>query len=246
MFPIYIPSKGRAQNLKTARLLDGLSFDIVVEPQDVKAYRDAGYEQHILALPEDNKGLAYARNWIKEHSKWLGEKYHWQLDDDIKSFLYRADGKPVEHVCSFNALTIVETHVKKYSNIGQAGLNQNSWPPTTDIKINNLPVQAVLNNNAVCASYRDRQPLEDFDYTLQVLSEGWCTMMFDRLRTSCPVTGTNEGGLFETYQNKNKILRSMQAMVKDFPTLSLVQDDKGWHLKKNRIWSTFKQKPKTY
>lgn len=243
MYPIYIPSKGRPE-CKTARLLEGLSFSIVVEPQDLEAYLESGYNP--LVLPYNNRGIGYCRQWIKHVSTTLGYKYHWQLDDDINSFLLRLPGHRVQHVSAETALGHVEQHVNQYFNIGQAGLNQNSWPPGKDkIKINNLPVQAVLNNNACQASYRDRQPIEDLDYTLQVLKEGWCTLMFDWLRTSCPVIGSNAGGLSETYKSQKKIFNSMQAIVKDFPTMSIARDAKGWHLKKNRIFSTFKQQPKT-
>jgi len=124
-------------------------------------------------------------------------------------------------------------------------MNQNSWPPNYDrpIAVNNLPVQAFLVNNNVRAQYRAVEPLEDFDFTLRTLREGWTTLMFDCLRTSCPVIGTNAGGLSEVYKSQDKILKSIQQIVRDFPTMSIDKDSKGWHLKKNRIWSTFKQRP---
>jgi len=241
MFPIYIPSKGRAACLKTAALLnaDCLDYSVVVEPQEAEAYQD----YPILVLPEDNQGLAYSRQFIKFHSKSQGEKWHWQLDDDINRFLLRFPGVPVKHVSASEALGHVEHNVLRYSNVGQAGMNQNSWPSSADIKWNNLPVQAVLNNNATASRYRSLEPFEDLDYTLQVLDEGFCTMLFDRLRTDTPKTGSNEGGLNKVYKNWSHMHRSMSAIIKAFPGLSMNYDAKGWHLKKNRIFSTFKQKP---
>jgi hypothetical protein len=58
MIPIFIPTKARAGNQKTAALLQkiGLQYTLVVEPQEKHLY--AG---HLL---ENNRGLAHSRNYI--------------------------------------------------------------------------------------------------------------------------------------------------------------------------------------
>lgn len=246
MFPIYIPSKGRAHTATTPDLLiaSGLDHFIVVEPgEDEESYKARFGADQILILPKANRGLAYSRNFCAHHSRF--EPYHWQLDDDIRSFMFRDPGSPSRTISAREALELVESIVSKYSNVGQAGLNQNSWPPgPSPTKTNNLPVQCVLNSNDVKAEYRDREPLEDMDFTLQVLSEGWCTIMFDHVRTNCPPIGRNGGGLAETYSDAVKVRRAMEELAASFPTLTVVEDDEGPHLRRNRIWSTFKQKLK--
>lgn len=196
-----------------------------------------------MKLPKDNQGLAYSRQFCKDDSTKAGAKYHWQLDDDIRSFLLRKQGGH-EVLSSHDALSQIEAEVLRYKNIGQAGMNQNSWPPNYDrpIAINNLPVQAFLVNNSVKARFR-LPILNDMDFTMQVLNEGFCTLLFDTLRTNCPPIGTNAGGLNDVYKKQEVILKSMQQIVKDNPSMSIDKDEKGWHLKKNRIWSTFKQRP---
>src|SRR5689334_7989441 len=76
-YPIYIPSKGRADNCLTAKALmrDGVPFLLVVEPQEVEAYCKNFPAENILTLPFSNlgKGSIPARNWIKEHSKKNGD-----------------------------------------------------------------------------------------------------------------------------------------------------------------------------
>jgi len=244
MFPIYIPSKGRAE-LKggTIDTLGGLPFKIVCEPQEYSAYYDRVGPARVIRLPKNNQGLAFSRQFIKQYSTDCGDEYHWQMDDDIRSFLFRKKGGH-EILPAQEALKQVEQEVLRYNNIGQAGMNQNSWPPNCDrpIVVNGLPVQSFLVNNSVKAEFRLRR-LNDMDFTMQILREGWCSLMFDLLRTNCPPIGTNAGGLHDVYQKKEILLESMRQIVKDNPSMSIEQDEKGWHLKKNRIFSTFKQQP---
>ncbi len=85
-YPVYIPSKGRAAQVLTAKCFaaDGVPFRLVVEPQEVEAYAAVWGRSCLLILPENNQGLVYARNWIKAYSIAQGQERHWQFDDDIK------------------------------------------------------------------------------------------------------------------------------------------------------------------
>lgn len=246
MFPIYIPSKGRPDVQPTVALLraSGIPFRIVVEPQDFKAYRKAcGVGVEIEQLRDNNKGLAHSRQCIKVMSILSGDRWHWQIDDDVKCFLRRTPGQPSEKISAAVALGEIEAHVKQFVNIGQAGMNQNSWPPGRNaIKVNNLPVQCVLNRNSVAAEYR-RKIINDMDYTLQVLDEGYVTLMFDHIRAGTPPIGTNAGGLHNVYTDSAEMLKSMREVCKSFPILSITDTGTGWRLNRNRIFSTYKQRP---
>lgn len=239
-FPIYIPSKGRPE-CRTARLLTAINYWIVVEPQDFPAYYEF-WDSKLIKLPNNNCGLWFSRQFIKELSISRGEEWHWQIDDDIRSFLRRSPGKKSETISAETAISEMEGFVAGFSNIGQAGTNQNSWPPTKEVKWNNLPVQCVLNRNSTIARYR-RPILDDMDYTLQVLREGFVTVMFDSIRTNCPAIGTIAGGLSDVYKKQDVIEQQMREMCDDFGTMTIDRDEKGSHLRRNRIWSTFKQRP---
>jgi len=71
-YPIFIPSKGRADKPKTARMFDrdDVPYFMVVQPDQVEAYAEWRDRGCLLVLPEDNMGLVYARNWIKDYSPW--------------------------------------------------------------------------------------------------------------------------------------------------------------------------------
>src|SRR5258708_6433860 len=103
-YPIYIPSKGRADvpdGHSTAAIFmrDRVPFKLVVEDQDYDAYAARFGEDHVLVLPFANlgQGSIPARNWIKDHSIEAGATRHWQFDDNIKAFRrsYRGQRIPI-------------------------------------------------------------------------------------------------------------------------------------------------------
>lgn len=87
-YPVYVPSKGRADVCMTSGFLsrDGVPHFVVVEPQEADAYRaTVGRDPlcTVLELPfrDLGQGSIPARNWIKDHAVAAGADRHWQLDD---------------------------------------------------------------------------------------------------------------------------------------------------------------------
>lgn len=202
-YPVFIPSKGRAEGVLTAKCFstDGVPFKLVVEPQEAESYAKVWGEDKLLILPENNQGLVYSRNWIKSYSIERGDARHWQFDDDIRSCgrLYRG----FRMYCSARlALAIVEDFVERYENVGLASLNDqkflvatkgtqlDSYPP---FYLNHRCYTCFLVLNALPYKYRYRYN-EDTDMTLQVLAGGWCTMLFNTFNMVSPATLTRSGG----------------------------------------------------
>jgi hypothetical protein len=98
-YPIYIISKGRANNSQTAKALDSLGIDykVVIEPVDYNDYIKTIDKAKILQLPFSDlgQGSIPARNWVLEYSISQGEKKHWILDDNINGFGYQKSGRRV-------------------------------------------------------------------------------------------------------------------------------------------------------
>ena len=179
----------------------GIRHTIVIDPEDHDAYsgwilsRGMSKLALIMVLPKDRQGLAYANEFIRQHSIIRGESWHWQINDDIWKFSHRRPKTATVPLSARAAINAMEAEVKKYSNIGLAGPEEDIWPPTAEpIKVNAVPAQAVLINNSVKAFFRKTNGYEDIDFYLQVLSRGFCTMQFDNIRISAPKPGTNKGG----------------------------------------------------
>lgn len=199
-YPIYVPSKARSDKPLTARMFDkaDVPYFMVVQPDQVESYAEWDRRGCLLVLPEDDKGLVYARNWIKEHSIAAGNKRHWQFDDDISRIrhLYRGHRLPCD---AGLALAICEDFVDRYENVAVASLNsdffvvstmgiaQQQWPP---FYRNGRCYTDFLVLNSTPNRWRHRYN-EDTDMSLQVLADGWCTILFNTFLIQTEATKAN-------------------------------------------------------
>ena len=244
-FSIYIPSKGRATTCLTPRLLleNNVPFTLVVEPQDHGSYLKAFPDTPILVLRKNDQAIAYARRCIKNFSTKSGESWHWQFDDDLKSFKHRIDGKNIA-VQPSDILPKIENYVLSYDNIGIAALRHHrwAWSQKTNLSFNNQCASFVLIKNDELR-WRD-DVIEDTDYSMQVLSSGLCTVIFNRFIYEARPTGTAEGGNTELY--KIALLQQGQKLQEYWPGAFQIRDKLlpgGQYIKPSRIWKTFLQRP---
>jgi hypothetical protein len=180
-------------------LRDDVPFKIVVLPEEVELYgREFGHKK-VLALPwtsdpddpvrkefcQERKielgNLIAARNWIKEHSIAGGHERHWQLDDNMPRFYRRY--KTQRMYCEAGiALGLTEDFIDRYENVAIGGLNYTmfvpdgmKYPPFT---INQHVYSCLLILNRVPHLFRLAYN-EDTDLCLQVLADGWCTILMN-------------------------------------------------------------------
>jgi hypothetical protein len=210
-FPLYIPSKGRHEYLMTSKALTAMGVDhfLVVEPQQVDAYRTAvkalGIRATVLELDLsfkdayekcDDLGLTKstgpgpARNFAWEHARAAGHDWHWVMDDNIRAF-YRLNQNLRVKVVTPEFWTAQEDFVLRYSNVAMAGPNyfmfaprKSKFPPF----ITNTRIYSCnLIRNDVGYRWRGRYN-EDTILSLDLLKAGWCTVQFyaflqDKLQT---------------------------------------------------------------
>jgi len=219
-YPIYIPSKGRFDNCLTAKLLkkEGVSFYLVVEEQEHDQYARQFGDESILVLPFSNLGSVIpARNWIKEHATEDGYKRHWQLDDNIRYIKRRWKSRRI-YCDSDIALSAVEDFTDRYENIAIAGLNYEMFLPTVNktppFNLNVHVYSCSLILNSLTNKWRGRYN-EDTDLCLQVLSEGWCTVLINAFLVFKIATMKMSGGnTDELYQDDGrvKMARSLERL----------------------------------
>ncbi len=205
-YPIYIPSKGRADKCLTAKnfISEGVEFKLVVTPNQYKSYLDEFSPDLILTLPSNSGGLIAARNWIKAHSIKAGAKRHWQFDDNIYRLLRRwRDGRRVP--CDANStLAACEDFVDRYKNIAIAGLAYAMFMPSASkmppFSLNKHVYSATLVLNDIPHRWRIIYN-DDTDICLQVLADGWCTVLFNAFMihkvATMQMTGGNTTDLYQ-------------------------------------------------
>lgn len=250
-YTIYIPSKGRSQYGHTAKLFDkyGIKhYKIVVEPQDYNAYVEQWGEDKIVQLPENDRGISYSRSFIKKYSRAQGEKFHWQMDDDMNSFRLRLNNKNVK-VDPRNCFSIVETINDKFSNVGICGITHFAYAfsKKTSIAVNRMVYGVVLVNNDVEHDWRP-DTNEDLDYSLQTLEAGYVTLAFNTVLFDTYTTGVLEGGnmlnLFAGDGRKKIYEKTAELWPGRFEVRELNGKNKGWTLKHiRRFYDDYKQRP---
>jgi len=216
-YPVYIPTLGRADNFLTAKMFmkDDVEFQIVVQPDQVEAYEPVVGMDRILVLPENGKGLVYARNWIKDHAVASGAERHWQFDDDIRYMERLYKGYRIQ-MSSAIALAAAEDFVDRYENVALASFNSSffivangttitQWPPFYK---NARCYTAFLMMNSIPNRWRFKYN-EDTDMTLQVIADGWCTILFNAfLIKTLPTQVASQhrpGGQTDVYINDGRL-----------------------------------------
>jgi hypothetical protein len=202
-YPIYIPSKGRytERAALTARhlLADDVPFRVVVEPQEAEQYEALVGADRLLVLPfhDLGQGSIPARNWIKQHATSEGHARHWQLDDNIYGFRMLWHGKRIPADAGLS-LVVCEDFTDRYTNVALSGLNYDffvpdgisKWPP---VYRNVRVYSCTLVNNAIPHQCRGRYN-EDADIALQVLGDGWCTLLINQFLAKKATTMKMKGG----------------------------------------------------
>lgn len=245
-YPIYIPSRKRAETIMTAKIFkaENLPFKIVVEPQDEADYRQHFTDDELLVMDENDKGIAYVRNFIKSYSKANGDSFHWQFDDNIKNFAIRSDDKNTPAKARA-VLNIIETVTDMYSNIGGSGIIHQAFAfaQTRPIQVNRQIYTAMLLNNEPEPMFRDG-PVEDTDYNMSILTKGYCTLLFSKILMNKVTTMTMAGGNTEiSYSGDGRIKRS-EKLCELWPnTFKMVEKKGEMRIAPSRVWATFPQRP---
>ncbi len=212
-FPVYVPSKGRADKQMTGAMFyaAAVPFRFVVEPQDETVYSEAWGADRVLVLPENDRGLVYARNWIKTYSTRRGDPRHWQFDDDVRTMtrIYKGLRIPVD---ASVALQVLEDFVLRYTNVALASFNSEFFVPQSGVFANGFPpfrlnfrcYTCFLIDNSLPNMWRGRYN-EDTDMSLQVLADGWCSVLLNAFCIRTPATMTQTGGQTDIYQGDGRL-----------------------------------------
>jgi hypothetical protein len=226
-FPIYIPSKGRAERSITTRALDkmGVQYWVVVEPQEFDDYARVIDRSKLLVLPFSNLGLGSipARNWIWDHSISEGHKRHWILDDNILAF-YRFNRNKKIYVGDGTIFKCAEDFVERYENVPMAGLNYLGFvkarfviPPFT---LNTRIYSCILLSNTIPHRWRGKYN-EDTDLSIRLLKDGFCTVLFNAFLAEKTMTQRMSGGNTDDLY-ANGTLEKSKALAEQHPDVTTV------------------------
>lgn len=249
-FPVYIPSKSRADIATTPAVLArlGVPYRIIVEENQFDDYaKNWGAERLLVLDPKfqdeyetcddlgstKSKGPGPARNFAWEHSISEGAEWHWVMDDNIRSFArYTANQRiPVGDAQMFISM---EDFVTRYENVGMAGPEYLSFKPPRHtarepFRTNHRVFSCNLIRNDVKCRWRARYN-EDLILSIDMLKAGWCTVVFhtflqDKMRTQVLPGGNTE----EFYASEGTLPKSQMAVRVHPDVVSLKWRFGRWH-----------------
>lgn len=261
-YPIYIVSKGRYNNGLTTRALKEMSVPhfIVIEKEEFELYKNGRCFGELLILPDKYKyeydlcdefgltkstGPGPARNFCIDHSKNLGFKRHWVMDDNIDAFHYLNRNEKFE-VRTGATLKAAEDFVDRYANVPVSGLNYYSFCKKTDkippYILNTRIYSCLLIDNDSGYRWRARYN-EDTDLSIRVLKDGNCTIQFNAFLCGKLTTQRMRGGNSKDFYDSEGTLPKSQMIENLHPDIAkVVYKFNRWHhhvsyskFKKNKL-----------
>ena len=252
-YPLFIPSKGRFKTNFTAKYLDfmGLHYRIVVEPQEYDFYLenikdpskllvlDMSYknkydycDEHALTK---SSGSGPARNFIWDTAQKEGHEWHWIMDDNIKSFRICNKNEKVR-VKNKSFFTVMEDFVLRYKNVYMAGPHYTFFYPARE----NKPPFTANSRVYSCNFIRTDIPFrwrgrynEDTILSLDILHQGYCTILFNMFLQEKSTTMTVKGGNDEIYLDgsyQKSMLEKSNMLVREYPEYAkLSRKYNRWH-----------------
>jgi len=225
IFPLYIPTKGRADSRLTSKALSALGCPhfLIVEPQEVAEYERSSRGSLATVIPLDlsfkdryelcdglgltkSTGPGPARNFAWAHSIARADAWHWVMDDNITAFRRLHHGAKIK-VSDGAILAAMEDFVLRYENVAMAGPNYSMFAYEADAStikpfvLNTRIYSCNLIRNDLPFRWRGRYN-EDTILSLDQLKAGWCTVQFnaflqDKVRTQT-LGGGNTAEFYET------------------------------------------------
>tara|TARA_R110002167_G_scaffold122035_3_gene300485 strand:- start:10430 stop:11308 length:879 start_codon:yes stop_codon:yes gene_type:complete len=240
-YPIYVPSYQRHDNCLTAQFLikDKTPFHLVVQPQERAAYQKALPTcKSIIVLPKSVKGLMATRNWIKAHSIKNGDDRHWQVDDNCRLCRRIYKGKKIQCDSNF-AFRAVEDFTDRYENIAISGMNYTMFSPPQlpPFAVNNHVYSCSLINNVIPHQWR-LEYNDDTDLCLQVLADGWCTVLMYAFTIDKMRTMTIKGGNTDDLYQGDGRLEMSRSLERVWP--HIVKTDRRFERPQHKIRDSWK------
>ena len=183
----------------------GLSYKLVVEPQEREIYEIAHGAHDLIVMPKQGYGSAsVVRNFIKDHARDQGHLYHWQIDDDMIRFMDNVNGK-WRKANPAVVLSKTEALIPQIDGI-VGGLtlchtNNNRYPREYIVNYNKGLTMAFLIRNDNDIRFRGTL-VEDTDYALQLLSQGIQCVQTGQLSLAALPQGRAAGGYKEQYDTE--------------------------------------------
>lgn len=242
-FPIYIPSKGRADHPITIRHLEKMKvpYHVVVEKQEWKRYNEIVENGKVLVLDPKfqeeyetldtigdaqgkGPGAGAARNFAWAHAIDQGYDWHWVMDDNIMGF-FRLNKNRFWRFTDGTVFRCMEDFVLRFQNVAMAGPQYFMFAPRKTKMppfIRNTRIYSCnLIRNDIDFRWRGRLN-EDTILSLDILKAGWCTIQFNAFLQDKMTTQKLKGGNMSEFYGKEGTGPKTRILIEAHPDVARV------------------------
>ena len=229
----YIPSKGRPKT-QTYKLFQSAGIEVLhfIEPSEIELYDVPGTK---VDIGENDRGIAYVRNFMLSYAKRNGHIHVIVCDDDVTSFGKYIDGKKIKTDASIWLEIFEQVRDLPYELVGINYL-QFAWRKQKDLSINTAfaEVCVLMNTSKIHWEYQpDVETKEDRDFCMLGITLGAGVLKFNHFWFSCPSVGTNRGGLQNLYKEQRDTIATLKMCEKWDPFLTTKRKGNRLDLKAN-------------
>lgn len=255
-YPVFIPSKGRAESRHTIKMFDALSvpYTVFVEPQEADAYARHVRADRLHILPHRDRGLTVTRNYIWDFAAKAGHEWFWTFDDNIDG-LYRFNHNLKTPCADATVMAVIEDFASRYENVAIAGMNYFMFvkrkyviPPyilNTRVYSNMLIRTFATDRSGEC--FRNVTFFnDDTDLCLRVLKAGWTTVLFNAFLIYKHTTMTVSGGMTDYYKGTDRRREFAEELQRAHPDVVRVTEKWGrvhHHVDYSRFQQPLKRRP---
>jgi hypothetical protein len=213
-------------------------FFIVVEAHEYAEYAAVIEPRKILVLDKqfladydtlDNlgesksKGPGAARNFCWAHAIASGATWHWVLDDNINGFVRLNHN---ERICvnSGAMFAAAEDFAERYENVAQAGFEYRFFAgggrrEKAPYRTNTRIYSCILIRNDIPFRWRGRYN-EDTILSLDILTHGYATILFQAFLQNKAATQTVKGGNSKDFYDHEGTRPKSEMLVNTYPMYS--------------------------
>jgi hypothetical protein len=217
----------------------GVPYYIVVEQAEYDKYASVIRKSKILVLDQrylddyetlDNlgatksKGPGAARNFCWDHALLRhGATWHWVLDDNINGFVRLNRNQRIK-VDSGAMFAAAEDFVERYENVVQAGFEYRFFAgggrrEKAPYRTNTRVYSCILIRNDIPFRWRGRYN-EDTILSLDILTNGYATILFQAFLQNKAATQTVKGGNSADFYDHEGTRPKSQMLIDVYPQYS--------------------------
>lgn len=244
---IAIPSKNRVETLakcalpwvvmldEVADLSDEIVWKVFVEPQDIEKYNTIIAMDKLVNIQDNNRGLGYAKNFIKNYAIENGYDLILKLDDDVKGFTKMRAGFKTPTEASENFAFLCNKIVpifQDYANLGAVAFPYNNELyelGSTFEKTKRLQTTYFIRPELFAVDPAINV-FEDFATGLNVLVKNKVLLKY---KWAGQVLGVKVGGGtggHQAYDRKEQAYKEIELLRKIYPPLKFRKVDKPWEV----------------